>query len=307
MVQVVSAEGIASNAVPLTAWSGKLRYSETDQLTQLSGKNGSGTGNVTVDYNMTIRSDVHPTVQKIDTAPVPQNFFFFNPEGNSTATVSNYSGTFVSDDGKVVSTYSLLPTLPALTPALPPLMPGTFEVRSFVEGTQPSPCNNGLPGPQASPGPGTNSGTLCPITGWYLQDGGLVCSDSGDNAGCPGITLYDQLGSYGAGFDAGGLLSMTLNPSTYAISVSGTSSAYDSIHFGGQSGGSLHPAIASMSGSFGAPMYAPVAMTGTSSVRRAPNAVVPPPASMKSAAERARFLKEFKNQTETRGALLHLK
>jgi hypothetical protein len=269
MVQVLSAEGIASNAVPLTQWSGTLTYTENDSLINLGSTTGSGSGTVGVRYALTFRSDVHPTVPTIDTSPVPQNFTFLNPEGNSTATVTSYAGQYQSSDGKVIATYALSPTTPQLSPTFPPLGSGNFEVRPFFEGTQPSPCNNGAPGPEGDAG-----NVFCPITGFYIPDGSITCSDSGDDSGCPGITTLDQVGSYGATYDAGGILSMTMDPATYAVTVSGTTTQYTTNHFGAYSGANLDPATASMSGTIQAPTYAPTTK-GTSLRGRSPRSARP--------------------------------
>ena len=271
LVQVFSAEGIGSNVAALTQWGGSLTYKENDSLNTLGGTTGSGTGSIIVSYAITFRADVHKTVQTIDTAPMAQNFAIQNVEANSTATVANYSGTFDSDDGKISSTYALSPTIPALTSGFPPLQPGTFEVRSFPEGSQPAPCNNGNPGPEGDAG-----NVLCPITGWYIPDGSLTCTDSGENDGCPDVSVYDQLGSYGGGFDAGGLLTMTMNPTTYAVSVVGTPTTYDSIHFGAADGGSLDPATATMTGEIANPSYTP-SPTGPFAVHTTPRTVRPRP------------------------------
>jgi hypothetical protein len=250
-VSVVSADGIASSDVPLTQWSGSLAFKESDSIPSLGGKDGSGSGNVEIDYNVNFRSDVHPTVPVIDTTPAPQNFTFSNVQGNSTAQFTVYGGSFVSDDGKSSAVISLAPNSPLMTPALPPLSPGNFEVRAFTEGMQPSPCNSGLPGVQGAPG-----NVLCPITGSYDTTSIVQCSDTGQDAICQQPSTLDVLSSYGAPIDAGGLLTMTMG-TNYSVSVAGTTSNYQSYLFFGAESSSLRPATATMSGTIGAPLYAP--------------------------------------------------
>jgi hypothetical protein len=249
-VAVVSADGVSSSEVPLTQWSGTLVFDESDSIPNLGGKTGSGSGNVEIDYNVNFRSDVHPTVPVIETTPAPQNFTFTNVQGNSTAQWTQYGGAFVSDDGKSSATISLAPNSPLMTPALPPLSPGTFEVRAFTEGMQPSPCNSGLPGVQGAPG-----NVLCPITGAY--DTNIVqCSDTGQDPVCQQPSVTDVLSSYGAPIDAGGLLTMTMG-ANYTVTVVGTTSNYESdLFFGSESLGG-RPATATMTGTIGAPSYAP--------------------------------------------------
>lgn len=250
-VRVLSSDGIGSNPVPLTKWSGKLAYRENVSIPNLGTTSGSGSGKIAVDYTINFRADVAPVVPKIDATPAPQNFAFGNVEGDSTAAITAYDGGYTSDDGKVVATFVSNATSAALTPVLPPLAPGTFEVRSFP--SQPAPCNNGLPGVQGDPA----SNVFCPITGWFANTDVAQCIDSGENSACPGGSIYDIVGSYGGGFDAGGIISLTMDPSTYAIRATGTTEPYQSLHFGGGDSLSTRPGTATMTGTFSPPMDPP--------------------------------------------------
>jgi hypothetical protein len=271
MVVVSSIDGFPSGPAPLTLWSGKLVYTENDAINNMAGRAGVGSGNVEIDYALTVRSDVAPTVTTIDTAPVAQNFTFINPTADSTAVFSAYNGAFDSNDGKSSATFTTGIGVVPMTPKLPPLQPGTFEVRAFVEGPPPQACNNGLPGVQNGP-----ANILCPITGAYGQDAVFQCIDSGMNPVCPqDPSVYDVLASYGAPYDAGGQLTITMNPQTYALTAAGTTTQFESYLFGGQDGGGVRPATATMTGTFNAPKYAPtyaLPQSSSTSSQRAPSA-----------------------------------
>jgi hypothetical protein len=269
LVYVQSADGILSSPAPLTLWSAKLTFTESDAIAMLSSRAGVGSGNVEIDYALNIRSDVDPLVTTIDTPPVAQNFAFTNPMGSSTAVFAAYDGTFASNDGKSVATFSTGVGVPPMTPSFPPLQPGTFEVRGFFEGPPPASCNNGLTGVQGGP-----ANILCPITGAYGQNAVFQCVDSGENPICPQPGIYDLIASYGAPYDAGGQLTIVMNPQTYALTATATTTQFQSLLFGGEdAGNSPRAATATMTGTFSAPKYAPtyaLPASTTSATARAP-------------------------------------
>ncbi len=260
LVQVATAGGVQSNNVPLTQWKGTLVYKESDTIPDFGNLTGSGSGNLTVTYNITFRADVHRVVQTIDTAPVPQNFAFSSVQADSKAVLWPFTGSFTSSEGsKPTYTFSLQGNAPeTMDTALPPIGPTEFEFRAFSEGVQPAPCNNGLPGVQGRPG-----NIFCPISTWYAQNpiygGGAV------------YTNDFETGSYGVpSRDAGGLIMMTMDPATYSVSMPDSTTTYKSSHFGGRTADTARfnrPAVATMTGSFQA-AYTPGASTTTASTRR---------------------------------------
>ena len=173
---VADMPGVPSNAVPLTQWTGKLTYNESDTLSSVGSGSGSGQGTISANYTIEFRSDVHPVVPSIDTSPQPQNFAFSNVEGNSKGALTTYSGSFMtSGNSPKTATFSAASPAPVLQPKLPPLQPNTFEIRALAN--QPSPCNAGTSGPSATP-----NFVFCPITGFYADPDSIECvdDDSGD-------------------------------------------------------------------------------------------------------------------------------
>ena len=254
-VEVLSSGGEASNAVPLTQWSGQLTYTENDSIPNLSGQSGSGSGTIQAVYNLVFRSDVHPTVNSIDTPAQPQNLFFNGPQGISIGHVTAFTGTFTTDDGTKSATFSTNPNAPPLTVGVPPLPPSTFDIGAVTG--QPASCNNASPGPQNGP---TN--VFCPATGFVSQGAGS-CSDT-DGTLCPSGSLSGfgspKVNFSYPGMSEGGLLVLTMDPTTYAISVTSVPGTFTGGHFGGTG----RPSTASMSGTIGAPVSAPTSTTPAS-------------------------------------------
>ncbi len=263
-VEVLSAGGQVSNAVPLTQWSGQLTYTENDSIPDLSGQSGTGSGTIQAVYNLVFRSDVHPTVNAIDTPAQPQSLYFNGPQGISIGHVTAFTGTFTTDDGTKSATFSTDANAPPLTVGVPPLPASTFDIGAITG--QPASCNNASPGPQSGP---TN--VFCPATGFVSQNAG-TCTDT-DGTLCPSGSL-SSFGSPKVNFSypgksEGGLLMLTMNPSTYAISVTSVPGNFVGGHFGGQD----RPSTASMSGTIDAPMSPPTATTPASR-RRAPRSAL---------------------------------
>jgi hypothetical protein len=252
---------ITSNPAPLTQWSGNLLYDENDQLTGLGGQSGGGTGTLDAAFAIDFRADVHPVVPQIDFSPEPQNLTFTGVEGDSTATVTAFNGTFTSGgDDPHTATFALVPNGPVMVPAPTPLPPSTFDIGALPG--QPSSCNNGAPGPQVGP-----SNVFCPGLGFVSSDTGS-CSDDDSGDFCP-LGLYSP--SVGFGFagiqSVGGLLVFTMDPSTYAITVTSTQAQFT--RDGGASGfqGS---ATAAISGSIQPPFQPPNLQTPAVRRPRAP-------------------------------------
>jgi hypothetical protein len=266
---------IASNPVPLTQWSGKLVYNESDQLPDLGGDQGSGTGTLQVTYDpINVRADVHPTVPQIDFSPEPQNFTFTGPEGNSRATVTALSGTFTTvDEGTPPptmfhATFALAQNASQMVPGLPSgtgVPPGTFDIGAF--GGQPAPCNNARAGPQGGPG-----NVFCPVAAFNSVDTGM-CSDDDSGALCGPSVLSPSVNfglPPGVGH-VGGQLILTMDPATYAITVSSNQATFMSSHFNGGIPFD-RSATASMTGSFSAPLSPPTG--ATPALRRANRSIV---------------------------------
>jgi len=254
-VEVLSSGGQASNAVPLTQWSGQLTYTENDSIPNLSGQSGSGSGTIQAVYNLVFRSDVHPTVSAIDTPARPQNLFFNGPQGISIGHVTAFTGTFTTDDGTKSATFFTNPNAPPLSVGVPPLPPSTFDIGAVTG--QPASCNNASPGPQTGP---TN--VFCPATGFVSQGAGS-CSDT-DGTLCPSGSLSvfgsPKVNFSYPGMSEGGLLVLSMDPATYAISVTSVPGTFTGGHFGGTG----RPSTASMSGTIGAPVSPPKTTTPAS-------------------------------------------
>ena len=243
---------IESNPVPLTLWSGQFTYNETDAIINFNGTTGMGSGTFGITANVNVRADVHPVVEAVDATPVPQNLYFEQVTGNSTAAVSTLQGGYgySNSNGDQTVTFSLIGS-PVMAPAMPPLVNGTFELHAPLPGPVGS-CNAGVSGPAAS-----GSGTIyCPLFGF--RPGQIAqCADTGSTSGCtvPG----DWLTSFGVSSGGeGGQLMFVLDPSTYQIAVQTTNGSYSSSTHFGEAGGQ---GTSTLSGSFGAPLYPPSATT----------------------------------------------
>jgi hypothetical protein len=259
-VVVLSSGGEGGNAVPLTQWSGQLTYTENDDIPNLSGQSGSGSGTIQAVYNLVFRSDVHPTVSAIDTPAQSQNLYFNGPQAISVGHVTAFTGGFTTDDGMNSATFSTNAGAPPLLVSVPPLPASTFDIGAVAG--QPASCNSASPGPQAGP---TN--VFCPGTGFISQGVGS-CTDT-DGTLCPSASLSafgsPKVNFSFPGMSEGGLIVLTMDPTTYAISVSSVPGMFVGGHFGGTG----RPSTASVSGTIGAPVSPPTTTT-TASRRRAP-------------------------------------
>jgi hypothetical protein len=252
-VQVFDAtEAIGSNLVPLTEWQGQLVYSESDSISNFGSTTGSGVGTFGILTTANVRDDVHPVVPSIDATPAPQNLYFPQLMGSSTADVTTLTGSYQYSSGTGGTvTFSLTPSNHVLTISAPPLTAGQFELHPPA-GALPTSCNSGAPG-IASSGSGT---VYCPFLGWVPGPGTASCIDSGSTSGC--TVEGSWLTSFGTelGGNLGNLL-FTLDPTTYAISVSSVPGNFsNSNHFGATTSG-----VAALTGSFIAPISPPTTTT----------------------------------------------
>ena len=226
VVTVFSAEGVGSNAVPLTEWKGQLLVTVNDTATSMNDSRGGvvvpgiGSGTIKTATDLHFRADVHPVIAEIDTVPEPRNFVFSGVMGDSRTSLTSAAVTFRSSDGTKSAQFSLAQPVTVQTPVYAaPVSPGTFIVSPYTGADAPAGCNSGLPGPRTS-GP---ANVFCPFGGIYVANA-LMCSDS-DGTLCI-APMYDYTGYYGyppfvvgsnyvSGYD--GQLAFTLNPTTYEI------------------------------------------------------------------------------------------
>jgi len=240
LVQVVG-DGIASNVVPLTEWAGTLAYTESDKLTSLSGSSasGSGTGMLALNFNVAVRSDVHPTVVTIETTPAPQNLYFSGVErGDSVGTPGDSSGGFTS--GASTATFQR----PGDAATMLPTSDYTFDLKPAQ--SAPAPCNDASPGPSGAAG-----NVYCPALAF--DDGiATTCGAAGPTDIC---LKFNTTADGGFGGPFGGLVQLAMDPTSYSISVTGGSIPITPSAFGGGSG------TATLSGTFGSPVNPPSAMS----------------------------------------------
>jgi len=234
-----SSEVIASNAVPLTQWQGKLVYTESDQTSPTASPFAfMGSGTIVATLSVNFRADVHPVVPQIDFSPEPQKLWFNAPEGDSSAAITTYQGVFTQNGGPGnvgILTYALASPAPTMAPTAPPFSGNQFDVAAL--GGQPAPCNDATPGPL----PANAANVLCPGMGLTVR-GTVVCSYT--VSGVPQQCTLDQ--AYGtkinfgvppssglaAGALEGGLLELTLDPLTSAMSVSSQPASFTpAVHF----------------------------------------------------------------------------
>jgi hypothetical protein len=266
LVQVFDANGVGSNVEPLTQWQGTLTYVESDAFTILGGYQGIGSGGFTTAFNVTFRSDVHPTVPSIDASPVPQNLYFPQVEGNSTATVTALSGSFTASQGQWTPTPSAtlsLNSTQAMAPGALPLTADTFFFGAIAG--QPAPCNKGTAGPE-----GDQGNTFCPLVQFLPNDvasciGNPPASSPegicGQNVHAP-FNTFSPYGGFGVSSGASetidpALVSFTMDPASYAITVVSPETTFIRL-FGGIA---QWDASATVTGTIGPPLEPPSATT----------------------------------------------
>ena len=244
-VTVTSAGGIPSNAVNLTQWNGQLTATENVDWSDMGGSDGVGSGTIVTSFFIDFRSDVHPVVPAIDTTPAPQNLSFGAPEYDSSAQMTSITGTFETSDGKYDATLGANAAAAPIPVATPPISDLGFDIGA-VPG-QPSSCNSGTPG--IGTGPTT---VFCPEIG-YKEAGAGTCSDTG--GGLCSTATWTPAGEFGSPASAtDGLLIFTMDPSSYAITISATQGSGVSKNF---EASSLENG--SVSGTINAPVAPPTA------------------------------------------------
>ena len=204
-----NATGVASNSVPLTQWSGRATFTDSEAITDMDGSAGSGSGSLAASFNFHFRSDVQPAVVDVDTTPEPENFAFNDFEGDSTGSIASVSGGFASTAGGS-ATFSLGNPGP-INPFSTASPPSTFDSLPVPAASAPPSCNDATPGPR----PGPNDVSCRQFT--FLAYGAIVCTDNVANHLCLPPPLGNAafiLGEYHPEF-----LTLTLDPSTYAVTA----------------------------------------------------------------------------------------
>jgi hypothetical protein len=262
LVQVFDANGVGSNIEPLTQWQGTLTYSEGETLSRLNGTPGSGTGGFDLVFALTFRSDVHPVVPAIDASPEPQNLYFPQVEGNSTATVTSLDGRFTASSGRPVpvAVFSLN-AVAAMSIGALPLSRGSGKFNVGPRADQPAPCNSGEPGRSSDAG-----NVFCPLFEYTSASIGSCTATPVDSNLCADVEAFPIEGGIGvtATDSDPGVVEFTMDPSTYAISVSSDPEAFTRSFGLGE-----WPATAFLAGTIGAPVAAPDSATSASHRRNA--------------------------------------
>jgi hypothetical protein len=180
--------------------------------------------------------------------------------GISTAQLTSYTGSYTSSgDSPHTATWSLESPAPILQPKTPPLGDNNFEVRSWAN--QPLPCNAGTTSDITT----GDLDVFCPLVGIVADGSQILCSDDDAGALCTDNGLAGFI-AYSGPYDAMGLLSLTMDPTTYNIAVAGTTSQFTSAQFYDED----RQATASMSGSVSAPAFPPSATTPAYRTRAIP-------------------------------------
>ncbi|MBV8600649.1 MAG: hypothetical protein JO359_03685 [Candidatus Eremiobacteraeota bacterium] len=233
----VTSGGIASNAVPLTLWTGNLTYQASGTLTSWATDAGSGSFNVGANVYVAVRADVHPTVVTIDATPEPQNLVFSNVAPNSSAAGTAYNWAFTSSAGDCPGCNV---TIAIASPA-PTMAPFNQLNMSFA---YPGPsCNNGSPGPQGD----ANPNVFCALLQFDTTSGSTCSTNSPSNEYC------DTIG--GLFSSVGDKVVLTMDPTTYALTIDATPYALS------VGNGVTGSGTATVSGPFAAPLSPPDAST----------------------------------------------
>ena len=221
----VTAAGITSNAVPLTQWEGTFSYSEADTIPTLAtyigasvpyALPGSGSGSAQAPFSIGVRADVHPIAPSIDTAPEAQNLVFSTFEADSSATFSA-SGSFAASNSEYgMQTFSVPSPLTIQAPNAGE--PEGFFTLTPLAGTQG--CNSG----SADVGE-ANANVFCPEFSLFVGQAFHVSCTSANVSSSDG-----EIGDPCREFIPGGiyvtpgpaeLLNFSLDPSSYALTLTG--------------------------------------------------------------------------------------
>ncbi len=263
LIQVFDANGVGSNIEPLTQWQGTLTYAEGETLSMLNGTSGSGTGGFNLAFAITFRSDVRPVVPTIDASPEPQNLYFPQVEGNSTATITSLDGRFTASYGHPVpiAVFSLN-AVDAMSIGALPLNRGSGSFFVGATADQPAPCNSGEPGPSGGAG-----NVFCPLFEYTSAWVGSCLATPDTSDLCAEFETFPVEGGIGVTADTNSdpaPVEFTMDPSTYAITVSSEPDAFTRSFGLGE-----WPATASLAGTIGAPVAAPDSATPASRARAA--------------------------------------
>ncbi len=191
----VTAEGLTSNAVPLTEWSGKITYSTNDSIATWDADNGSGAVALTGVFNVAFRADVHPTVVAVDTTAEPQSLAFTSVTPGSSGALSSGSGNFTSSDAQSNFCRSCGIKLGLVNPQ-PTMVPAVTSQNQFFvvpEGSQATPGPFSVPSPapgcnDGQPGPGrANSNTLCAFLYFAVNNPATCTVTAGNPSYCGAV------------------------------------------------------------------------------------------------------------------------
>jgi hypothetical protein len=221
----VTAGGITSNAVPLTQWKGTFTYSEADTIPTLASEPsaaspyalpGGGAGSAQAAFSIGLRADVHPIAPSIDTAPEAQNLLFSTFEYDSTAAFNAVSGSFAASNSEYGMQRFSLRTPLTIGAQNVGLQPGFFTLAPLA-GT--AGCNS------ASAGVGeANANVFCPEFQLVVGPPFRVSCTSTN------VSSSSNIGDPCAGYATGGiyitpgpgeLLNFSLDPSSYALTLTG--------------------------------------------------------------------------------------
>jgi len=243
----VTSQGISSNAVPITAWSGQLTFSAQGSTTQWDGDAGTGTYTLGGTFNVTMLGDVHPYVSTVDTAPVAQAFTAAAVAPGSNGALTSGSGTFASSGAPSNGCQSCSISL-ALASPQPTMVPSASSANAFfIVNEAAPPSSSPVPVPSPGPGCGSNANTMCAflsfsvddpvtcaVTGGaapYCADIGGPLSDVGQTSGSPVYFLPS--------------FTLTMDPSSYALTFASSTASYAFDPFGTPGNGTT-----TMTGSF---------------------------------------------------------
>jgi len=252
-VVVMSPTGLQSPGVPLTYWHGHITYRESATTMYFGNDTGSGTGSLQISLDFGIRSSVAPAVPSVDVSPLPQNLYVSDLTPGSTGTLAAYRGSFTSNNG--AQTATVTPSANAIT--LVPYVTSDFVKLSSdlnpVGGA--ASCNNAMPGPATS----GQANIACPGFSYAAMNAG-TCSDNQDGQLCgqaddDGAQLGNPSSQYGDDEDYDNMpsaLTLTMDPNTYAISLSATTGTTFSTNYS-----NFSSAKETMSGNFDAPIAPP--------------------------------------------------
>ncbi len=251
----VTAQGITSNAVPLTAWTGQIVFSAHGSAYQWDDDSGTGTFTLGGTFNVTLRADVHPYVPAIDASPIPQGFAVSAAAPGSNGALTSGSGSFTSDASPDNACKGCSIALALVNPQ-PTMVPSATSPNQFFvvnEGATapvpPFPVPSPAPGcSTAQTGPNADANTMCGFLYFTVNDpvSCTVAAGSPPYCGDIGGALSDAMQSLGGPtvyFVPS--FTLTMDPSTYALTLASSPVTYAFDPFGTPGSGST-----ALSGSF---------------------------------------------------------